>query len=49
MLTCVCRYHDWMLDPVLREQTASELLSIEQERDMQQSWYQDENSEYTIA
>ena len=29
----------------LLEQTASKRLSLEQEYDMQQSWFQDENSE----
>lgn len=39
----VPRYHDWMQSPELLEQTASERLTLEQEYDMQNSWFQDEN------
>ena len=42
---CINRYHEWMQSTELLEQTASERLSLEQEYDMQQSWFQDENSE----
>ena len=38
------RYHEWMQSPALLAQTASERLTLEQEYQMQQSWYQDENS-----
>lgn len=39
----VPRYHEWMQSTELLEQTASKRLSLEQEYDMQQSWFQDEN------
>lgn len=39
----VPRYHDWMQSPELLEQTASERLTLDQEYEMQQSWFQDEN------
>jgi len=35
-------YHEWMKDPALLEATGSELLSYEEEIDMQQSWKNDE-------
>ena len=35
-----------MTDPALRELTASEPLSIEQEHVMQQKWYLDDDSEH---
>ena len=38
------RYHQWMQDPVLRSQTASEPLTLEQEHEMQQSWIRDDDS-----
>ena len=38
------RYHHWMQSPELLEQTASERLTLDQEYEMQQSWFQDENS-----
>lgn len=38
------RYHEWMQSAELLEQTASERLTLEQEYDMQRSWFQDENS-----
>jgi RimJ/RimL family protein N-acetyltransferase len=34
-------YHGWMQDPFLQEATASEPLSMEEERDMQQAWAED--------
>lgn len=40
------RYHEWMSDDNLREQTASEVLSLEEEADMQRSWHLDEDSEF---
>lgn len=51
---CVCaramsRYHQWMMDPTLRELTASEPLSIEQEHEMQRKWYLDDDSEFSAA
>ena len=39
------RYHGWMEDALLRAQTASERLTLEQERTMQQSWLSSEESE----
>jgi len=39
----VDRYHAWMLDPWLREMTASEPLSIEEEVEMQRSWHADDD------
>ncbi|WFD15692.1 Prohibitin-1, subunit of the prohibitin complex (Phb1p-Phb2p) [Malassezia arunalokei] len=36
-------YVEWMKSPVLREQTASEELSLEEEYDMQQSWHLDQD------
>lgn len=35
------RYHEWMKSPELLESTASEPLTIEEERDMQSTWTQD--------
>lgn len=40
----VRRYHKWMQDPVLRSQTASEPLTLEQEHEMQQAWIRDTDS-----
>ncbi|XP_044501141.1 N-acetyltransferase 9-like protein [Mangifera indica] len=37
----VPKYHQWMLDPVLLEATASESLTLEQEYQMHLSWTQD--------
>ena len=37
----VLQYHTWMTDSALLEATASEPLSLEEEYDMQQSWYRD--------
>lgn len=37
----VPRYHDWMKDPALLEATGSEPLSLEEEKEMQQSWLDD--------
>ena len=46
---CVCmdsvvRHHRWMEDPILRFQTGSEPLSLEEEYKMQLKWQQDEDS-----
>ncbi|KID91880.1 methionyl-tRNA synthetase [Metarhizium guizhouense ARSEF 977] len=34
----VGKYHEWMEDPAIREATASELLTLEEEYENQQSW-----------
>ncbi|EIN03469.1 acyl-CoA N-acyltransferase [Punctularia strigosozonata HHB-11173 SS5] len=39
----VARYHEWMADPELRELTASEPLTIEEEYEMQRKWQEDED------
>ena len=38
-------YHSWMEDEALREATASERLTLEEEREMQRSWAEDDASE----
>ena len=38
------RYHGWMQDPVLRFQTGSEPLSLEEEYGMQRRWLVDKDS-----
>ena len=38
----VLKYHEWMQDPYLLEMTASEALSLEEEYQMQKTWYEDE-------
>lgn len=48
-LTQVPTYVEWMKSPVLREQTASEALSIEEEFDMQRRWHLDQDSALTIS
>ena len=40
----LCRYHCWMQNEELRDLTASELLTLQEEFDMQSSWRQDEDS-----
>ena len=39
----VPRYHEWMKDPLIQQQTASEPLSLDEEYEMQQSWAMDED------
>lgn len=39
----VPRYHEWMKDPTIQQQTASEPLSLQEEYEMQQSWAIDED------
>ena len=38
------KYHHWMCDPEIQEQTASEPLTIEEEYDMQKTWLEDPHS-----
>ena len=38
----VLQYHAWMEDDILRDQTASERLTLEEEYAMQKSWHEDE-------
>ncbi|XP_020899393.1 N-acetyltransferase 9-like protein isoform X2 [Exaiptasia diaphana] len=40
----VTRYHDWMQSSELLAQTASERLTLDQEYEMQKSWYEDTNN-----
>ncbi|KAL4071990.1 GNAT domain-containing protein [Scleroderma citrinum] len=35
------KYHQWMSDPTLREQTASEPLTVQEEYEMQKKWRED--------
>nr|XP_053629231.1 alpha/beta-tubulin-N-acetyltransferase 9-like isoform X2 [Cherax quadricarinatus]XP_053629232.1 alpha/beta-tubulin-N-acetyltransferase 9-like isoform X2 [Cherax quadricarinatus]XP_053629233.1 alpha/beta-tubulin-N-acetyltransferase 9-like isoform X2 [Cherax quadricarinatus] len=37
------KYHQWMLSPRLQELTASEPLTLEEEYQMQQSWFSDDD------
>lgn len=37
------RYHEWMNDAEIRQQTASEPLTIEEEYEMQQTWHKDDD------
>mmetsp|Transcript_10193 Transcript_10193/g.13267 ORF Transcript_10193/g.13267 Transcript_10193/m.13267 type:complete len:206 (-) Transcript_10193:1364-1981(-) len=39
----VATYHEWMKDPLLLEQTASEPLTLEKEYEMQKSWEVDQD------
>lgn len=39
----VPKYHGWMQDPLLRHQTGSEELTLEEEFDMQAAWRNDED------
>ncbi|SNX81443.1 related to N-acetyltransferase [Melanopsichium pennsylvanicum] len=39
----VPRYHEWMKDPLIQEQTASEPLTLDEEYEMQRSWAIDED------
>ncbi|KXN73940.1 n-acetyltransferase 9 [Conidiobolus coronatus NRRL 28638] len=39
----VAKYHDWMEDEEIREQTASERLSLKEEYEMQESWKNDQD------
>ncbi|CAN6479142.1 unnamed protein product [Victoria cruziana] len=45
----VPRYHQWMTNPALLEATASELLTLDQEYEMQTSWVQDPNKHTFIV
>jgi len=40
----VKKYNKWMQDPELLSSTASECLTLEEEKQMQLSWKEDENS-----
>lgn len=42
----VMKYNEWMQDDLLRQQTASERLTLEQEYLMQQEWMKDDNSKF---
>lgn len=42
----IFRYHEWMKSAELRYLTGSEILTLEEEFQMQQRWHQDEDSEY---
>ena len=45
MSLVVCgRYHGWMQSAELRELTASEPLSLDEEHAMQQTWFTDDDS-----
>lgn len=37
----VPRYHEWMKDPFIQQQTASEPLTLDEELEMQQEWMRD--------
>ncbi|THH27890.1 hypothetical protein EUX98_g6301 [Antrodiella citrinella] len=39
----VAKYHEWMQNPELRELTASESLTLEEEYEMQEKWQHDED------
>lgn len=42
----VPKYHNWMEDEELRQQTASERLSLDEEFKMQESWRNDSDSRH---
>ena len=42
----LARYHSWMQSEELREQTASERLTLQEEYEMQQKWISDDDSMY---
>lgn len=44
--TITYRYHEWMKNEELLELTASEPLTLEEEYEMQRSWYEDNDSKY---
>ncbi len=43
-VTILIRYHEWMGNPELRAQTASERLTLEEEYQMQRDWMNQDDS-----
>lgn len=45
----VPKYHQWMQDPALLQATGSEPLTLDQEYQMQLTWTQDPNSDFSLS